>query len=55
FVGEKAKIETHAPLNGRRRFKGTLTGFDDGLLTVDCDGSEYEIHIENVLKARLNR
>ena len=54
-IGERIKVKAHTPVNGRRQFKGMLTGFRDGLLAIDCDGTWYEIHIENVLKANLDR
>lgn len=55
FVGEKLKLRTHAPVQGRSRFTGVLAGFGDGLIQMDCGGTAYEIHIENVLKAKLDR
>lgn len=55
FIGEKIKVQTVSPTGGRKRFRGTLTGFEDGMITVECDGVPYGIHLENVKKANLDR
>ena len=41
------------PLNGRRKFKGTLVAIENDTLIVDVDGIEYELVINNVDKANL--
>ena len=55
FEGEYIKIQTVSPIEGRRRFNGTLKGYRDGLVSVEIDGAIHEIHIENVNKAHLVR
>lgn len=55
FIGERIKIVAHTAVLGRSRFKGTITDFQEGLITVECDGEPYEIHIENLKKANLER
>jgi len=55
FVGEPIRLTTQLPTSGRKKFTGTLTGFSDGLIALDCDGSPFEVHIENVKRANLNR
>lgn len=55
FAGESVTLATHSPIDGRKKFSGILRGFDDGLIQVDCDGTLYEIHAENLRKANLNR
>lgn len=55
FTGELIKLKTYAPVEGRKRFTGSLCGFRDGMITVDCDGAAYNIHIENLHKANLDR
>jgi ribosome maturation factor RimP len=55
FAGEPITVLAQAPINGRKQFKGELKGFHDGLVVVACDGVLYEIHIENLKKAHLNR
>ena len=55
FAGEAVRLVTHDPVAGRRKFSGTLKGFGDGLIRVACDGEDFEIHIENLKKANLDR
>ena len=55
FVGEAIKVKTVTPINGRKRYRGTLAGISDGLVLLDVDGERHEVHIENVKKARLDR
>lgn len=55
FTGEAIKLKTHEPVEGRKQFSGTLQGFRDGLVLVDCQGTQYEIHVENIQKANLDR
>ena len=55
FKGFEAKIETHQPLEGRKRFKGRLHGIDDAaLITMRTDeGLEVAIPFALVQKAKL--
>lgn len=55
FIGESIKVKTTTPIEGRRRYKGTLSGFEDGLIALDVDGTTHRIHIENVKRAKLDR
>jgi len=55
FAGERVKLRTHEPVNGRKRFCGVMQGFQDGLVQLACEGSTYEIHVENLKTARLDR
>lgn len=55
FAGESITLQTHSPLQGRKRFIGTLRGFEDGLIQVDCEGELVEVHLENLKRANLNR
>ncbi|EHH68975.1 ribosome maturation factor RimP [Gluconobacter morbifer] len=54
FAGHLAKAELDVPLNGRRRFSGTVLGARDGkaLIRLD-DGSEAELPLVDIRKARL--
>jgi ribosome maturation factor RimP len=49
--GREVKIETRAPLGGRRRFRGRLVGFDDGVARLLVDGEEVEIAFVDVARA----
>lgn len=55
FIGEAVKLKTVTPINGRKRYRGTLAGFSDGLVLLNVDGERHEVHIENVKKARLDQ
>jgi ribosome maturation factor RimP len=37
WQGYEAKIELSEPVDGRRRFKGRLEGFEDGEVLIECD------------------
>ncbi len=37
WVGYEAKVELKVAVDGRRRFKGTLEGFDGGEVLMECD------------------
>jgi ribosome maturation factor RimP len=55
YTGETVKVATFAPVAGRKRFTGVLQGLREDLLLVECDGVPYEIHLENLKKANLDR
>lgn len=49
------RVETQAPVNGRKKFKGTLTGFDDGMILVECDGQPYAVPLDLLKRANIDR
>jgi ribosome maturation factor RimP len=49
--GMEVKLRTRRPLNGRRRFRGVLAEFEDGVLRLLVDGALTEIPFEEVEKA----
>ena len=49
--GREVKLETRAPRGGRRRFRGRLVGFDDGVARLLIDGQEIEIAFADVARA----
>ena len=49
--GGEVRIETRRPLDGRRRFRGQLLGFENGVARVTVDGSEVEIPFAEMIKA----
>lgn len=53
FTGERAKIQLHAPLNGRKRFVGVLSGLTDGIVQLDMEGVLVAIPLAEVDSARL--
>lgn len=40
WAGSEAKIELKAPIEGRKRFKGRLEGFEDGEVLIEADLGE---------------
>jgi ribosome maturation factor RimP len=36
-LGSKISLETRRPIESRRRFKGVLTGFEDGVARLEVD------------------
>jgi len=50
-VGREIRLETRAPLDGRRRFRGQLVGFDGGEARLAVDGVEHCIPFAAVAKA----
>jgi len=55
FAGERIKLQTLAPVLGRKRFTGVLKGFSDGMVAMECDGQDMLIAIDLVKKASLDR
>ena len=59
WVGLEAKLELKHPIDGQKRFRGRLNGFDDGeaLLQVALDGFDEPqvlgFRIEDIAEARL--
>jgi len=49
--GREVKIETRAPRDGRRRFRGRLIGFDEKVARLLVDGEEVEIAFADVARA----
>ena len=52
-IGETINVKLSMPLNGRRKFKGTLVAIENDTLIVEVDGIEHELIINNVDKANL--
>lgn len=55
YAGEAIKLKTISAIEGRKRFKGTLKGFEDGIISFEQEGELVGVHIENVKKAQLDR
>jgi ribosome maturation factor RimP len=53
FVGERILAELKLPLDGRRRFVGTLKSIGSDSILVEVDGRPYELPFERIQKARL--
>ena len=54
FAGRKARITTHRPIGGQRKFLGRLDGLADGKVVLSTEnGGPMEIPLEEVARARL--
>ena len=54
WAGHLARVETTQPIEGRRRFKGTLLGFDNGTVRLKLeDGTEADVPLSQISRAKL--
>lgn len=54
YAGRVVNIKTRNPLEGRRKFKGTLKGLEDGkVIITDSEDSTFELELSNIEKAKL--
>ena len=53
FAGAALEVTLHGPVAGRRRFTGTLGGYEDGVVLVDEHGAEHRFAISEIDSARL--
>jgi ribosome maturation factor RimP len=53
FSGQVAQVSLFTPLDGRRKFKGEILGIRSGVVRLDQDGTEVELDMGNIAKARL--
>jgi ribosome maturation factor RimP len=53
FAGQKAQIKVRLPIDGRKRFAGTLGEVKDGVVQLDLEDGQVGIELSNIDKARL--
>ena len=54
WTGHVARMETTEPIEGRRRFKGTLLGLENGTIRMKLDdGKETDVPLRSVSRAKL--
>lgn len=53
FAGEKARVDMELPLDGRRRFAGTLKGCEADEVMIEVDGVLHRLPLGSINKARL--
>lgn len=53
FKGQKAKIRTMDPVEGRRNFSGVLAGVKDGQVQIDCEDRAYQLPLAVIVRANL--
>lgn len=54
FAGFEIRVETSAPVDGRRRFRGKLLGMEGGMVRIALEGmGTVALPYRSILKARL--
>ena len=53
FAGELVKVDMRFPIEGRKRFRGTLLSSDDANIVVDVDGVSHTLPMATIDTARL--
>jgi len=53
-IGEHVTIKTSCLIDNRKTFKGKLTGYQDGAVTVAVEGKEYTISSHVIEKANVD-
>jgi ribosome maturation factor RimP len=53
FVGEQVKVKLRVPFEGRRQFKGLLSGVEGDEVKVVVEDHEYLLPIESIDKANV--
>jgi ribosome maturation factor RimP len=53
FAGSRVKIEMIQLINGRKRFQGRLQKVGESEITLETDGGEVSLPIEDIHRARL--
>ena len=53
FIGETVKVQMRFPIEGRRRFRGTLVSVDDENIVVEVDGESHSLSLATIDTARL--
>jgi ribosome maturation factor RimP len=49
--GQEVQLKTRRPVDGRRKFKGRLLAFSEGIAVLSVDGAEFEIPFAEIEKA----
>jgi ribosome maturation factor RimP len=50
-MGLQVRLQTKRPIESRKRFKGKLTGFENGIAHLEIDNAEVQIPFAEVEKA----
>ena len=53
FTGETLKVQMRFPIEGRKRFRGTLVSSDDENIVVEVDGESHSLPLKTIDTARL--
>ena len=53
FTGETVKVQMRFPIEGRKRFRGTLVSSNDDSIVVEVDGESHSLPMATIDTARL--
>jgi ribosome maturation factor RimP len=53
WSGHEAKIELHAPVEGRKRFRAVLLGLDGSDVVIRADGADIKFPFRTIANAKL--
>ncbi|MCA9482623.1 MAG: ribosome maturation factor RimP [Nitrospina sp.] len=53
YKNRRIRLNTFAPIEKRRNFKGTILDFREGVLHLEAEGGPFEIPLDNIAKANL--
>jgi ribosome maturation factor RimP len=53
YIGETVNLRLRVPVEGRRRFKGTLRAVENDAILVAVDNQDYSLSIETIDKANI--
>lgn len=53
FMGSPVLVKLYSPLSGEKELKGTLTGYENGDVTIDRAGTPITLEKKNVALVRL--
>ncbi len=51
--GKRILVKTFSPIDGRKKFSGTLKDFTSGVLFLEDDGNILEIQLTKIAQAKL--
>ena len=51
--GSEIKLQTREPQDGRRKFRGLLVGFEEGVARLEIDGREVRIPFDGITRANV--
>src|SRR6185437_12173430 len=53
FLGHEAKVETDQPIDGRKRFQGTIAGLEGDMVMLESAGTVFPLPLAQVKNAKL--
>ncbi|MDX2072977.1 MAG: ribosome maturation factor RimP [Alphaproteobacteria bacterium] len=53
YAGYEVKLETLIPVEGRKRFRGIITGAKDNVVSLKTDNGDFSIPFTNIKSAKL--